>query len=69
MSVGTIEHFASLPKRITNSAFGEGEHAELRVRELMRWIPPSDIVRGLPSWRRAPGRSVFVGGLVKLCSF
>jgi hypothetical protein len=26
--VGTLEHFASLLKRITDSAFGEGEHAE-----------------------------------------
>ena len=25
--VGTLEHYASLLKRITNSAFGEGEHA------------------------------------------
>ncbi|MGI3211889.1 hypothetical protein ACROSR_12325 [Roseovarius tibetensis] len=26
--VGTLEHYASLLKRITDSAFGEGEHAE-----------------------------------------
>ena len=26
--VGTLEHYASLIKRITDSAFGEGEHAE-----------------------------------------
>jgi hypothetical protein len=26
--VGTLEHYASLVKRITDSAFGEGEHAE-----------------------------------------
>jgi hypothetical protein len=26
--VGTLEHYASLLKRITESAFGEGEHAE-----------------------------------------
>lgn len=26
--VGTLEHFASLLKRITDSAFGEGEYAE-----------------------------------------
>ena len=26
--VGTLEHHASLLKRITNSAFGEGEYAE-----------------------------------------
>ncbi|MCK8482631.1 hypothetical protein MUY21_01135 [Aliiroseovarius sp. S2029] len=26
--VGTLEHFASLLKRITDSAFSEGEHAE-----------------------------------------
>jgi hypothetical protein len=26
--VGTLEHHASLLKRITDSAFGEGEHAE-----------------------------------------
>ncbi|WP_323019273.1 hypothetical protein [Pararhodobacter sp.] len=25
--VGTLEHYASLLKRITDSAFGEGEHA------------------------------------------
>lgn len=25
---GTLEHYASLLKRITDSAFGEGEHAE-----------------------------------------
>jgi len=25
--VGTFEHYASLLKRITDSAFGEGEHA------------------------------------------
>ena len=25
---GEIEHYASLLKRITDSAFGEGEHAE-----------------------------------------
>ena len=27
-NVGTLEHYAGLLKRITNSAFGEGEHAE-----------------------------------------
>ena len=27
-TVGTLEHHASLLKRITDSAFGEGEHAE-----------------------------------------
>ena len=27
-NVGTLEHYASLLKRITNSAFGEGEYAE-----------------------------------------
>ena len=26
--VGTLEHYVSLLKRITGSAFGEGEHAE-----------------------------------------
>jgi len=26
--VGTLEHYASLLKRITDSAFSEGEHAE-----------------------------------------
>ncbi|CUH17947.1 hypothetical protein JSE7799_00417 [Jannaschia seosinensis] len=26
--VGTLEHYASLLKRITDSAFGEGEHAD-----------------------------------------
>ncbi len=26
--VGTLEHYASLLKRITDSAFNEGEHAE-----------------------------------------
>ena len=26
--VGTLDHYASLLKRITDSAFGEGEHAE-----------------------------------------
>ena len=26
--VGTLEHYASLLKRITDSAFGEGEYAE-----------------------------------------
>ena len=26
--VGTLEHYANLLKRITDSAFGEGEHAE-----------------------------------------
>ena len=26
--VGTLEHYASLLKRITDSAFGEGEHAK-----------------------------------------
>jgi hypothetical protein len=26
-TVGTLEHYASLLKRITDSAFGEGEHA------------------------------------------
>jgi hypothetical protein len=26
--VGNLEHYASLLKRITDSAFGEGEHAE-----------------------------------------
>ncbi len=26
--VGTLEHYAGLLKRITDSAFGEGEHAE-----------------------------------------
>lgn len=26
--VGTLEHYASLLKRITDSAFGEGEHSE-----------------------------------------
>jgi hypothetical protein len=26
--VGTLEHYASLLKRITDSVFGEGEHAE-----------------------------------------
>lgn len=26
--VGTLEHYASLLKRINDSAFGEGEHAE-----------------------------------------
>ena len=26
--VGTLEHYASLLKRITDSAFAEGEHAE-----------------------------------------
>jgi hypothetical protein len=26
--VGTLEHYASLLMRITDSAFGEGEHAE-----------------------------------------
>jgi hypothetical protein len=26
--VGTLEHYASLLKRITDSAFGEGEHEE-----------------------------------------
>jgi hypothetical protein len=26
--VGTLEHYASLLKRITDSAFREGEHAE-----------------------------------------
>ena len=26
--VGTLEHYADLLKRITDSAFGEGEHAE-----------------------------------------
>ncbi len=26
--VGTLEHYASLVKRITDSAFSEGEHAE-----------------------------------------
>ena len=26
--VGSLEHYASLLKRITDSAFGEGEHAE-----------------------------------------
>jgi hypothetical protein len=26
-NVGTLEHYASLLKRITDSAFGEGEHA------------------------------------------
>ena len=26
--VGALEHYASLLKRITDSAFGEGEHAE-----------------------------------------
>ncbi len=26
--VGTLEHYAELLKRITDSAFGEGEHAE-----------------------------------------
>jgi len=26
--VGTLEHYASLLKRITESAFGEGEHAK-----------------------------------------
>ena len=26
-TVGTIEHYANLLKRITDSAFGEGEHA------------------------------------------
>ena len=27
-TVGTLDHYASLLKRITDSAFGEGEHAE-----------------------------------------
>ncbi len=27
-NVGTLEHYAGLLKRITDSAFGEGEHAE-----------------------------------------
>ncbi|MGX0879454.1 hypothetical protein ACSSV4_004163 [Roseovarius sp. MBR-154] len=27
-NVGTLEHYASLLKRITDSAFGEGEYAE-----------------------------------------
>lgn len=27
-TVGTLEHYAGLLKRITDSAFGEGEHAE-----------------------------------------
>jgi hypothetical protein len=27
-TVGTLEHYASLLKRITDSAFGEGEHAK-----------------------------------------
>lgn len=27
-TVGTLEHYASLLKRITDSAFGEGEYAE-----------------------------------------
>ena len=27
-TVGTLEHYASLLKRITDSAFGEGQHAE-----------------------------------------
>ncbi len=27
-TVGSLEHYASLLKRITDSAFGEGEHAE-----------------------------------------
>ena len=26
--VGTLEHYASLLRRITDSAFGEGEHAQ-----------------------------------------
>jgi hypothetical protein len=26
--VGTLDHYAGLLKRITDSAFGEGEHAE-----------------------------------------
>ena len=26
--VGTLEHYASLLRQITDSAFGEGEHAE-----------------------------------------
>jgi hypothetical protein len=28
VNVGTLEHYAGLLKRITDSAFGEGEHAE-----------------------------------------
>jgi len=27
-TVGSLEHYANLLKRITDSAFGEGEHAE-----------------------------------------
>lgn len=27
-NIGTLEHYAGLLKRITDSAFGEGEHAE-----------------------------------------
>ena len=27
-NVGTLEHYAGLLKRLTDSAFGEGEHAE-----------------------------------------
>jgi hypothetical protein len=31
--VGTLEHYASLLKRITDSAFGEGEYADLSTPE------------------------------------
>ena len=45
--VGTLEHYASLLKRITDRAFGEGEFAE----------QPSAPVRPRPAARRAfPGR-------------